>query len=321
MFIVLFLYLLMASTFTLAKAAVMIMPPVFFIATRMVVAGILLLSYLYFFKPTALRYSSAHLRLFAHIAIFHIYLAYILEFIGLQTVSSSKASLLYNLSPFITALIVYYLYGQKLSMRKWIGLIIGVIGMLPIMMTPEKISSLNYGFWKFGTADILVLAGVSCAAYGWIVMKELVVLRRYSPLFVNGVGMLAGGLLASVTSLFTDGFPPVISVIYDQPVIFAGIEFSPWAASLAMGCVYMMLLILIANILGYNLYGYLMHYYSATFLSFAGLVTPLFAGLLGWLFLNEKIATSFFITFLITVVGLYIFYQDELSQRDLIKHN
>ena len=45
--------------------------------------------------------------------------------------------------------------------------------------------------------------------------------------------------------------------------------------------VYSFALVIIANIIGYNLYGYLLSRYSATFLSFAGFMTPLFAALLG----------------------------------------
>jgi len=74
-------------------------------------------------------------------------------------------------------------------------------------------------------------------------------------------------------------------------------------------CGYSLLLVLIANIIGYNLYGYLLSRYSATFLSFAGFMTPLFAALLGWIFLSEPVSWHFFATMIFVVFGLYLFHE------------
>src|SRR5438552_6442085 len=102
MLLIIVLYMLLASTFTIAKAVLLYVQPIFFIGLRMVLAGSLLLGYTYLFRRSWIRFTSAHWPLFAQIIIFHIYLAYTLEFIALQTISSAKACLLYNLSPFIT---------------------------------------------------------------------------------------------------------------------------------------------------------------------------------------------------------------------------
>jgi len=59
------------------------------------------------------------------------------------------------------------------------------------------------------------------------------------------------------------------------------------------------------------MYGYLLKQYSATFLSFAGFSTPLFAALFGWLFLSELVTFHFFVALGLLTVGLGIFYRDE----------
>ena len=51
--------------------------------------------------------------------------------------------------------------------------------------------------------------------------------------------------------------------------------------------------------------------YSATFLAFAGFMTPLFAALLGALFLGETISRSFIVVFIAVSAALYVFYLDE----------
>jgi len=78
-------------------------------------------------------------------------------------------------------------------------------------------------------------------------------------------------------------------------------------------------LILIGNIICYNLYGKLLHRYSATTLSFFGCTTPLFAALFGWFWLREEVSPWFYVTALLVGVGLYIFYQEELKE-EIIAH-
>ena len=100
MWLIILFYLLMASTFTIAKTAIFYVKPIYFIAFRMLIAGSCLLAYFHFLNPEKGRVRFADIKLFAQIIIFHIYLAYVLEFWALQYISSSKVCLLYNLSPF-----------------------------------------------------------------------------------------------------------------------------------------------------------------------------------------------------------------------------
>ena len=79
--------------------------------------------------------------------------------------------------------------------------------------------------------------------------------------------------------------------------------------SIIMLMIYSLSLILIANIICYNLYGYLLSRYSPTFLSFAGFMTPLFAAFLGWLFLGEQVTWHFFATIGFVILGLYLFHE------------
>ncbi len=286
----------MASTFTIAKLAVSFMKPFFFIGFRMVSAGALLLGYVYYYQRTKIKIDKKDFFLFFQIIAFHIYCAYIFEFWALQYVSSSKACLLYSLSPFITALLCYFSFGQKLSLQKWIALIIGFIGMIPILVSysvPELFLS-HIGF--LSTAEIALLFAIVSAAYGWIVVRKLMD-RSYSSLLINGIGMFGGGFLALLTALVMEGINPMQSAA--PPHTFMG----------AFLC--MISLIFIANIVGYNLYAYLLQHYSLTFLSLVGLITPVFVSIFGWLFLNERITGAFVISFALTLIGISLFYQKE----------
>ena len=124
----------------------------------------------------------------------------------------------------------------------------------------------------------------------------------YTPIFVNGIGMVGGGILAFITA-YNFEMPPYIFVQSNKEWLIFGM--------------YMAALIVIANILFYNLYGYLLHHYSATFLSFAGFTSPLFASVYGQLFLGEQQPIWFFVSVFIIFWGLFLFYQEELKGKKI----
>ena len=305
------LYMLFASTFTFSKAVLLYATPIFFVAVRMVVAGIILLLYCYFFSRKRQFLEKKDWGLFAQIILFHIYFAYVFEVTALVYLTSAKACLLYNLSPFVTALFSYFLFKERLTRIQWLGLIIGFAGFLPILMVQAPLEALVDHF--ISLPELLMIFSTIAASYGWIIMKKLTNTHGYSPIFVNGVGMLGGGLLALITSFLWEKTPRVYgteSINYLNKIL--PITISSEIAGYIMFFWYTLLLIIIGNVISYNLYGYLLARYSATFLSFAGFITPLFAALFGWFFLNEQVSWYFFTTVIIVFFGLYLFYKEEL---------
>jgi drug/metabolite transporter (DMT)-like permease len=153
--------------------------------------------------------------------------------------------------------------------------------------------------------EVALLASVASSAYGWMIMKKLTN-RGYSFVTINGISMTGGGILAFIASLITDGAP----ALKNAPVTISFIaqHYGIYTENICMLGIYTVSLIVIANIIGYNLYAYLLSQHSATFLSFAGFMTPLFAALLGWIFLQETITWHFFATMIVVMFGLYLFH-------------
>lgn len=300
MTLVLFLYLLFASTFTLGKAVLYYIPPILFVGVRMVAAGSLLLGYQFIFKRAKFRFEWQDLSSFFYIALFLIFIAFSGEFWALQYVSAAKACLLYNLSPFITALLAYILLSERLTKKQWMGLVIGFAGFLPILMNQSGQELLTRHVWFFSMPELLLLMAVASSCYGWIVMRYLIVNRNYSAVLINGVGMLGGGVMALIASYFVEGTPHMLeqSMPLDERIIHVAL--------------YTGLLILIANVICFNLYGMLLRRYSATFLAFAGFMTPIFAAFFDLIFFKEPVPMAFFATIVLVFFGLWIFYQDEL---------
>ncbi len=302
MFLVVLLYVLMASAFTLGKAVIAYIQPIFFIGVRMTVAGSLLLGYLYFFNRSRWRLNREDWGLYLQIILFHIFIPYVGEFWSLQYVTAAKASLLFNLAPFITAFFAFVLLSERLSMRQWLGLFIGCLGSIPILLhqTKGELITAHVGF--LSTPEIALLLAVAASAYAWIVMKHLIIERDYSPVMINGIGMLGGGIMALILSIPMEGTPLIVTTQ-------RALGLSSFGHDMLMLVTYTAALIIIANIICYNLYGYLLRHHSATFLAFAGFMTPLFTALFDWLLFGDVITMSFLFSVGIIVAGLYLFYE------------
>lgn len=295
MIFVFLLYALFASVFTISKTGLEYSQPFFFVGSRMIFAGLLLLAYQFIFRNEKFTMKKADLGKISCLAIFAIYLTNTFEFWGLQYLTSSKTCFIYSLSPFVSALLSYLIFTEKLSIRKWVGMSIGFAGMLPILLSQTTAEEKAGQFFIFSWPELAVMGAAVCSVYGWIVLKQLVQDNGCSPIMANGLGMFLGGLLALGHSYFTEDWHPV-------PIT----DYAAFAA-----CA--LLLILISNLICYNLYGVLLRKFSATFMSFAGLTTPLFSALFGWFLLDESITWPFFISLGIVSSGLVFFYVEELK--------
>lgn len=313
-FLIMLLNMCMASTFILVKAALQYVSPLFFIGIRMILGGSLLGFYLYFFNREKLIIPKIHRTLFAQIIFFHIYGAYVLEFIGLKYVSAGKTCLIYCLVPFITALLSYLTTREYITYKKALALTVGFIGFLPILATTsmqeEGVGSI--GFLSFPEA--LIIGSAACSAQGWIAVSRLV-RTGYSPLMINGCGMIFGGILSLFSALiFENG--PFIGYHPEMGNFPLNTYVHQWITSdYGMVLFYTIALIVLANIIGYNLYAHLLNSYSATFLSFANFMAPLFAALYGWILLGESVSPWFFISLSMVSLGLYLFYREERLER------
>ena len=299
-FLVILYYLLFGSSFTLGKLALSYTTPIFFVAVRATSGGFLLLCYQYFFNRQHWRYDPHDNMLFLQITLFHIVLAYILEYWGLQYVSGAKANLLFSITPFVTALFAYFFLSERLKRIQWLGLFIGCIGLIPILLNQQVYEHVTFHIGFLSLPEIMLLISATSTAYGWILIKKAMVNRSYSSVMLNGVSMFWGGIIALIISFIVEG-PPALGVTegkllsYDVFLMFS---------------FYVFVLVVIGNI-RYGLYGYLLTRYSATFLAFTGFIAPLFAAFFDWVLMGVIASRSFFISMAIIIAGLFLFYQGE----------
>ncbi len=292
------MYAVWSTVFSFGKAVLGYAPPLFLTASRMLLGGLLLLGFLALSKPRLLQLQKKQWISIIFLAIFSIYLTNILEFWGLQYLSAAKTCFIYSLSPFFAALFSYFHFKERMNLRKWIGMGIGFLGFIPVIMTQTGSEDLFHIGGFFTLPTLAIMGAALFSVYGWVLLRLTVKDQEISPVMANGGSMLIGGLFALVHSFFVDAWHPI-------PVA------SPHVPSFLQNVFFMTLLY---NVVCYNLYGLMLKRFTATFLSFVGLLSPIFASLSGWLFLDEPISWVIFLSTAIVSVGLGIVYYAELKQ-------
>jgi len=294
MFEILGMYASYSLPFVLNKGALSYVQPLFLASSRMLIAGPLLLLYVYFFKRADFKFSPKHIPLLFTGIIAQSYLGYTLCFWAFQFLTANKNALLFSFTPFITSIICYIFYGEKLTTKKIIGLIIAFAGSLPLLMNhpgnEDAVGDLLFISWP----EIVCFLGVIGFAYGWIVFGALTKDYHYSPCMINGLSMLIGGAMLLATSPFIDCWNPLP---YTHLPIFLS---------------YTIALVLISNFLAFNWYVSLLKKYSASTIAFFSFTEPLYVAVYSYLWLGEVITWHFFVAFIAIFIGLYLFYQKEL---------
>jgi drug/metabolite transporter (DMT)-like permease len=299
MALVLTLFALFASIFVIAKEALETVRPFFLVGSRMLLAAIILFAYL-LWKDKKLVFPKEHAWKLCLLGLTGIYLTNALEFWGLQFLSPAKTCFIYSLSPFIAALFSFVFLGERMTGRKWTGLGVGILGFGPILlsadgMEPDSDLALFFLSW----AELSVVGATVSSVLGWILMRNLVSTHGVSPLVVNAWSMLFGGIMALVNSGLIGEWDPL--PYDDMPRL---IEVT-------------LLMVVISSLICYNLYGYLLQSYTATFMSFAGFTTPFFTAIFEYLWFGQIVSWSFILSTAFVFMGLFLFYQEELKNEGI----
>lgn len=282
-------YAILASTFTIAKVAVGYADPLFLIGTRMVLSSPLMFLVHYFQKNASFRIHKRDWPAFFAVSLFHIFLPFIGEFWALQYLSSAKTAITYSLTPFIAAILSFVLLNKKISKKQSLGLIIGLLGLLPIFISGDDVAT--HEFFMISMPEIVLLVSVIFASYAWFIVSKLMN-KGYGISLINGVAMFIGGNLSFIAWYFFSEGPAIHGDFYG---------FMWWT----------FLLIIVANVISYNFYGWLLRHISITLMSAVGFFCPIFASLYGWLLLHEKLALSHLVALLLVIVGIWLFYREE----------
>lgn len=294
------MYALFGSVFTAAKLGLEQAEPFFMLAVRMSIAGAAMLVFQLLRSPKLLKLEKRHLMGVLSLTLFNVYLTNGLEFWGMQYLTSSKTSLLYSLTPFIAALLSFLFFGEVLSRRKWLGLLVGFAGFLPILYQQgaEELGLSSLGF--ISSAELAMIGAATCQVLGMMSMQRLMNMGSISVITANAYSMFGGGIIALVHSLATENWQPI-----------------PLHGRLDWFLEAVLWMVVISSFICYNIWGYLLRHYTVTFIAFSGFMTPFFAALASWLVIDEHASLSFWISAMIVFSGLAVFYSEELKEEGI----
>jgi drug/metabolite transporter (DMT)-like permease len=262
---------------------------------RFIIAGTLMVAYRYYKNPETMKLRRSDIWGLLKFSLLMMP-SFAVEFLTYGHISDAKIALMFNLTPFLTALFAYFQLNENMTWKKWVGLSIGFIGMVPVFCGAAACSS-EAALWALTWWDLFFFVGsVVSGAYMWVVFKEYINKGAQEAAF-NGYAMLiVAGLLFVLAGIFEGPWNPVPVVSWGETLWLLGY------------------LMLVGNVIYFNLYGYLLRSYTTTFLSFCGFVTPLFTAFIDYFFLGRIVPVSFYVSILIVSVGLYIFHHEEIQQ-------
>lgn len=191
---------------------------------------------------------------------------------ALQSLNAGVGSVINAAVPVMTGVVAYVFFRERLAIRQWLGLLVGLIG-VSLLMLDGVSQGVNV------TAFIAALVACLCYAIGSNLTKQY---------------------LSHVSSMTTAACALVVSGVVMLPVVvmtFPGqsISINAWAATVAVA----VLSTSLALVLFYSLIKTIGPTKTVTLT----LVTPIFGILWGMLFLGEKLTVPMVVATLVVLCG------------------
>lgn len=301
MILVVLLYALFGFSFTLGKVLVAYAQPLFAVGVRMITGGTILIGYILIRHKVSCYPRRADLKYYIRLIFFSIFIPYALRLWALQYLSTNKAVLLFSTAPFFTAILAYFVNKKRFRPLQIVGLVVGFLGMIPILMTGSPLEDHFANFSFISLPELAILVAVGSMSYGLITMQKLVKNRQCPPYLANSISMFFGGLLALNASF-----------VFETNYVKAGV----WPLMVVLA-----LQVIISNVICANLQASLLRQHSPTFMSFASFLIPLFTSIYGMALFGETVTWHFFASFITVVSGLSLYRYGDKKQVTLTDDN
>ena len=237
---------------------------------------------------------------------------------------ASKAAFIASLDPFVTALYSYCFWGERLTKKKIIGIILGFTGTFILLISSSTGQNSLMALSIFSYPEIAAFLAMAIGRIGWMFVQQLLRKERYTPAEVNGLLMTISGVLAFTTPFMWAGVIALLGLIpfissylptysFSDATVFLHINTgtNTYISLIVFAVLYT---IIVGNVIGYTMYGGFLKRHSATFVSLAGFSVPLYVYLFSNILLGEPLTLNFLYASCVTFIGLLIFYQDEINR-------
>lgn len=269
--------LLWSSAFSVGKIAIADCPPLVFLATRFIAAGVVMMG---FAAVSGIRWtlSKRDVLIFAALGVAN-QAAYLgIGFLALKTVSAGLAALIISANPIVAAVFAALLLGERMTWRKVAGLLLGLAGVAFVVK-----SRVTLGTDQLGG---VLLSGIALLAF----VVGTILFKLFAPkgdLWIgNGVQSLAAGVALMP---FAAGFESFGDVVLTTHLVAA------FAYS-----------VLIVSVFAYLLWFRILSVSGATAASSYHFLIPPLGMLFGWMLLGEHISPVDLLGIIPVVFGIYL---------------
>lgn len=290
------IYIVWGSTYLANAWGIQSIPPFLFAGTRFLIAGILLLGISRLFGQIQITKPQLKNTVFAGIFLFTVGNGLVVW--ALQFMNSGIAALFVSFQPLIVAMMLWQMKKDKPKRDTWIGIILGIFGMMLLVGQPHFVTSISF---LYGTLAIVV----ALFAWGylaiWIPEADLPKSIMQSAAFqmiMGGIGLLVLSVLArEFTNFHIENL---------NKTAFWSFAF----------------LVFFGSIIAFSAFNYLLKAVSPTKVVTSAYVNPVVALLIGWWLNNESLTPQSLVAATVLLTGVvFITLAKSRKKKKLLAKN
>lgn len=217
------------------------------------------------------------------IGLCNIGLPFLLLALSMRYISSSLASVIFNVGPAMTLVMAHFMLAdEKLRPGKIAGTLVAVAGAVVLLTSNASGLAVTQGQGWIG--QLLIILASASGAFG-------IIYTRIHMRTTNITVLAAGQVFASLAIFL------LLSLVLNDLPSLATYPVQAWAAMLASA--------LSAPVVAFWLLFYIVNKYSASLGGFASIATPLFSAAIGILFLGELMTVPIVLGTLLLLAGIW----------------
>lgn len=277
------LVVIWGSSFVMSKLALPYVDPAWIAAIRLWI-GALVLGAIAYHQYTDFEYNRRAIRNYFTLGLIGNAAPFLVITWGIQHVTSGVAGLLMGTIPLIVIAIAHFvLPGERLTLPRFIGFIIGFIGIV-VLIGPDKLTDFkSHGMELWGQLAIVfgcLLYGINSVSTKYLGLKGTI---------ANSAAVLAAGAILATLIAFT---------VAKQPPDFPAIPSSALWALLGLG--------LFPTGLATAIWFKAMDRTSPTFISMSNYLVPVYALVFGAILLDETIGLNVIAALALILSGIFV---------------
>ena len=271
--------ILWGFTWMYLKISLQEMPLYKGLSIRFISAGVIFWI-IYFLKSEKVQLTKDLKRVYILFTLFNFSLCYYLTYWGTKFVFSNLGAILWSLLPLCVAFMAhFYLPDDKLTRRKFGGIIIGLVGSILLFYNKDL---LGQGQTFLGLLAILL--SVILAAWPNVHLKMQK--SKINPYHLNAIGMSISGIIFLIFALIFEG---QASIPLDNKNVFS-----------------IFFLTVPGTVITWGIYIWLFNHLPVTQISYTAFYPPIIASIVGWFFLDELLPLTAILGSMLIIAGGYL---------------